>query len=167
MSDQRSSTGLSENSNLAPAQIANPPDSTSMTVYDPRLNNDRATSATIPCDPENKWLLVCARAVQRPTSLFHLDVGSIMSDQQLFTKLRQIYLQAKKPSYRRLSFKTVRSIRFVQVRLRSHLRTSTFSDTSSLNCIRGIWLTCAKPLICPRRPSRTITYTNLAICYRL
>ncbi|CAL8581886.1 hypothetical protein XPA_007566 [Xanthoria parietina] len=116
-SGQPSITDLSETSNSAPASNPNPPGSMSRTGYDPRLSNDRAISATIPCNPESKWLLVCARAVQRPTSLFHLDVGSTTSDQQFFKLLRQTYVQAKKHWYRGLSFKRVRSIRFVQFEL--------------------------------------------------
>lgn len=167
MSGQPSITDLSETSNSAPASNANPPGPMSRTVYDPRLSNDRAISATIPCNPESKWLLVCTRAVQRPTSLFHLDVGSTTSDQQFFKLLRQTYVQAKKHWYRGLSFKRVRSIRFVQVRLLSPTRPLTCSDAGSLNCIPETWLTCAKFLICPQPLSRTITCTNLAIYYRL
>ncbi|CAO1600724.1 hypothetical protein XANCAGTX0491_004406 [Xanthoria calcicola] len=117
MSGQPSITDPSETSNSAPASNANPPGPMSRTVYDPRQSNDRAISATMLCNPESKWLLVCARAVQRPTSLFHLDVGSTTSDQQFFKLLRQTYVQAKNHWYRGLSFKRVRSIRFVQFEL--------------------------------------------------
>ncbi|KAL8659409.1 MAG: hypothetical protein Q9226_000436 [Calogaya cf. arnoldii] len=117
ISSQLLGTGSSESPNSSLAQIANSYDPTSRTRYDPLVGIDRSTSTTIPCNPENEWLLVCARAALRPISLFHLDVGSTTSDQQLFTKLRQAYLQFKKASYQRLSFKTVRSIRFVQFEL--------------------------------------------------
>ncbi|KAL8921384.1 MAG: hypothetical protein Q9172_004048 [Xanthocarpia lactea] len=116
-SGQTLGTGSDEPFNLALAPVANLQDSASRTFYNPRPGHSQSTSATIPCTLESNWLLVCARAAQRPTSLFHLDVGSTTSDQQLFAKLRQTYVQAKKASYRSLSFKTVRSIRFVQFEL--------------------------------------------------
>ncbi|KAL8783512.1 MAG: hypothetical protein Q9213_004558 [Squamulea squamosa] len=99
MPSQSSSTVSSGLSNLAFAQSSKPLDPTSGTSYDPRLNNGRPTSATVVCSPESKWLLVCAQAAQRPTSLIHMDVGSTASDQQLFEEL------------------LVRSIRFVQFEL--------------------------------------------------
>lgn len=87
------------------------------TVYNPRPVNSRPTSATIACDLESRWLLVCAQVWQRPTSLLHLDVCSTSSDQQLFTELRQLYLQLKRAWWRRLSLKAVKSIRFIQFEL--------------------------------------------------
>ncbi|KAL8911465.1 MAG: hypothetical protein Q9171_003363 [Xanthocarpia ochracea] len=116
-SGQSLGTSSNEPFNFALAPAASLQDSASRTFYNPRPGHSQSTSATIPCNLESKWLLVCARAAQRPTSLFHLDVGSTTSDQQLFAKLRQIYVQAKKASYHSLSFKTVRSIRFVQFEL--------------------------------------------------
>ncbi|KAL8805454.1 MAG: hypothetical protein Q9200_005419 [Gallowayella weberi] len=91
--------------------------STSAATYDPYPANDRPNSAIIPCGPENKWLMVCLRAWQRPTSLLHLSVCSTASDQELFTALRQSYIQLKKAKYYRFSLKRAQSIRFVQFEL--------------------------------------------------
>ncbi len=166
-SGQTLGTGSDEPFSFALAPIANLQDSASRTFYDPRPGHSQSTSGTIPCNLESKWLLVCARAAQRPTSLFHMDVGSTTSDQQLFAKLRQIYVQAKKASYRSLSFKTVRSIRFVQVCFLDYLKSLTYPYVISSNYIRGIWLTFAKSLICPQKLRKTTIYTNPAICCRL
>ncbi|KAL8716588.1 MAG: hypothetical protein Q9225_006098, partial [Loekoesia sp. 1 TL-2023] len=85
--------------------------------YDPRPINGRPASTTVTCGPESKWLLVCAQAWQRPTSLLHLNVCSTSSDQQLFTELRQLFVQLKKAWWHNLSLKVVKSIRFVQFEL--------------------------------------------------
>ncbi|KAL8646218.1 MAG: hypothetical protein Q9210_006262, partial [Variospora velana] len=85
--------------------------------YDPRPTNARPTSTAIACGPESKWLLVCAQAWHRPTSLLHLNVCSTTSDQQLFTELRQLYVSLKKAWWHRLSLKVVQSIRYVQFEL--------------------------------------------------
>ncbi|KAL8804222.1 MAG: hypothetical protein Q9182_002676 [Xanthomendoza sp. 2 TL-2023] len=56
-------------------------------------------------------------AWQRRTSLLHLNVCSTASDQELFTALRQSYIQLKKARFYRYSLKSVQSIRFVQFEL--------------------------------------------------
>lgn len=93
------------------------PNNSRISIYEPNPVNGRPTSATITCDPESKWLLVCAQSWQRPTSLLHLNVCSTSSDQQLFTDLRQLYLQLKRVWWHRLSLQTVKSIRFIQFEL--------------------------------------------------
>ncbi len=150
-SGQSLGTSSDESFNFALAPVANLQDSASRTFYNPRPSHSQSTLETIPCNPESKWLLVCTRAAQRPTTLFHLDVGSTTSDQQLFAKLRQTYVQAKKASYHSLSFKTVRSIRFVQVCFLDYLKSLTYPYVISLNYIRGIWLMFAKSPICPQK----------------
>ncbi|KAL8899612.1 MAG: hypothetical protein Q9207_006108 [Kuettlingeria erythrocarpa] len=83
--------------------------------YNPRPMDGRPTSTTITCGPESNWLLVCAQAWQRPISLLHLSVCLIRSDRELFVELRQRYTGLKKAWWSRLSMKSVRSIRYVQV----------------------------------------------------
>ncbi|KAL8712595.1 MAG: hypothetical protein Q9220_003126 [cf. Caloplaca sp. 1 TL-2023] len=85
--------------------------------YNPRPMSGQHTSATVACDPESKWLLVCARALNRPTTLLHMNVCAMSSDRQLFSELRQSYLQLKRAWYHRFSLKVVSSIRFVQFEL--------------------------------------------------
>ncbi|KAL8691651.1 MAG: hypothetical protein Q9218_003172 [Villophora microphyllina] len=92
-----------------PASVGASPDSSA--------SNGQNLSAITTCDQESRWLLVCARASQRPTSLLHLNVCSTKSDQQLFTELRRAYQQLKKAWYYRLSLRTVQSIRFIQFEL--------------------------------------------------
>ncbi|KAL8770026.1 MAG: hypothetical protein Q9194_005271 [Teloschistes cf. exilis] len=94
---------LSRTPNSAPAA----------TTIGPNARNNQHSSATTVCEQESKWLLVCARAWRRPTSLVHLNVCSTSSDQQMFTELRRLYLQTK-AWYHRFSLKAVQSIRFVQ-----------------------------------------------------
>ncbi|KAL8830148.1 MAG: hypothetical protein Q9170_005869 [Blastenia crenularia] len=90
---------------------------TSASSYSPHPTDGRPTSTAIQCGPEIKWLLVCAQAWQRPTTLLHLNVCSTTSDQQLFTELRQLYQQLKRAWWHKFSLKRVRSIRFIQFEL--------------------------------------------------
>ena len=66
-------------------------------------------------DPESCWLLLCAKAKERPTCLFQMDVRSTTTDAELFTSLRNIYFGLSGRWKRWLSLSRVRSIRFVQV----------------------------------------------------
>lgn len=100
---------------MPPAHVPSRDGAAPNAPYDPRPTNGRPSSATIACDQESKWLLICARMWQRPTSLLHLNVCSMASDQQLFAELRRSYLQLKKAWYQKVSLKVVRSIKFVQV----------------------------------------------------
>ncbi|KAL8780100.1 MAG: hypothetical protein Q9213_006622 [Squamulea squamosa] len=109
--------GTPMDSNITPALIPIHGGSASTTPYHPRPTNGRPGSATIACDQESKWLLICARMWQRPTSLLHLNVCSMVSDQQLFIELRRSYLQLKKAWYQKFSLKAVQTIRFVQFEL--------------------------------------------------
>ncbi|KAL8626868.1 hypothetical protein Q9189_007437 [Teloschistes chrysophthalmus] len=86
------------------------------TTIGSNARNSQHSSATTVSEQESKWLLVCARAWRRPTSLIHLNVCSTSSDQQLFTELRRSYLQTK-AWYHRFTLKAVQSIRFVQFEL--------------------------------------------------
>ncbi|KAL9579637.1 MAG: hypothetical protein Q9212_004992 [Teloschistes hypoglaucus] len=105
------------------------PNSTSTsTTIDPNARVDQHSSATTICEQESKWLLVCARAWRRPTSLIHLNVCSTSSDQQLFTELRRSYLQTK-AWYHRFSLKVVQSIRFVQAERRIPLPSLRLAPT--------------------------------------
>lgn len=88
--------------------------------YNPRPINGGHFSATISCDPECKWLLICAQPWHRPTSLLHLKLCSTTSDKQLFKDLRQPYLELRKVWWQKLSLKVVQSIRFVQVSTLRH-----------------------------------------------
>ncbi|KAI4092076.1 MAG: hypothetical protein LQ344_003731 [Seirophora lacunosa] len=94
--------------------------------YNPCPTNGRPTSTAITCGPESKWLLVCAQAWRRPTSLLHLNVCSTTSDQQLFTELRQLYVSLKKAWWHRLTLKVVQSIKYVQITaLKPSVRTTS------------------------------------------
>ena len=86
-------------------------------AYDPRTNLNQVGFTTIQCDPESRWLLVCAQARKRPTSLSQIDVCSVASDRELFTQLRRSYYSLKGKWSRLLSLRTIKGISFVQVRV--------------------------------------------------
>ncbi|KAI4185198.1 MAG: hypothetical protein LQ346_005961 [Caloplaca aetnensis] len=70
LSMQPLGTDASASSTSAPTGLSVPANTAS---YNPRPLDGRPNSTTITCDPESKWLLVCAQAWQRPTSLMHLS----------------------------------------------------------------------------------------------
>lgn len=84
-------------------------------AYDPRPKEGEEVTTVIDCDPESRWLLVCAKAKERPTSLSQLDVCSTSTDKELFDNLRKSYLKLKSRWSRWFSLKRVQSIQFVQV----------------------------------------------------
>ncbi|KAL9630172.1 MAG: hypothetical protein Q9204_004856 [Flavoplaca sp. TL-2023a] len=86
-------------------------------IYDPQRGSGTLSSSTWVNTPESKWLLICTQAWRRPTSLLHLDLCSTTSDKQLFTDLRQTYLELRKVWWQKLSLKVIHSIRFVQFEL--------------------------------------------------
>lgn len=84
-------------------------------TYDPSLKNSTNVPTSIQCGPESRWLLVCASARKRPISLSHMDVCSTPSDQELFQKMKDAYVNLRGRWCQILSLKTVKSIKFVQV----------------------------------------------------
>lgn len=108
---------LAGSSSSTPAGFSNLGLSRLTSSYDPRPMNGRPTLTNVTSSPEMKWLLVCAQAWHRPTSLLHLNLCMTTSDQELFTGLRQLYLALKKTWWQKLSLKAVTSIKFVQFEL--------------------------------------------------
>ena len=92
------------------------PTSSSSQPYSARPYYTQATSTVIQCDPEGQWLLVCAQAKKSPTSLSQIDVCSVTSDRELFRQLKRTYSNLKGKWSHILSLRTIKSIRFVQVR---------------------------------------------------
>jgi len=86
-------------------------------AYDPRPKEGEEATTVIDCDPESRWLLVCAKAKERPTSLSQLDICSTSTAKELFDNLREAYLELKSRWSRWFSLRRVQSIRFVQVSL--------------------------------------------------
>lgn len=91
---------------------------TNLETYDPRPKGAEQVTTVINCDPESRWLLVCAKARERPPSLSQLDICSTATDQELFESLRRSYLELKSRWSRWFPLRRVQSIRFVQVGLR-------------------------------------------------
>ena len=84
-------------------------------IYDPHIQQRNQTSTIINCVPENRWLLICAKVKNKPVGLEHFDVTSVLSDQQLFRDLKDIYHRARASWIRFLPLRTVIGIRFVRV----------------------------------------------------
>ena len=87
----------------------------SSSSYDPCPHHRKEGSTTIECDPECRWLLVCARSKARPPILSQLNVCSTGSDVQLYKELKESYSRLKGKWTQLFSFRGVKSIRFVQV----------------------------------------------------
>ncbi len=170
------STNMSGNptrdSATSPAGAIDPNFTPPRSIYDPPPTSGGLFSTNLRRDepPESKWLLICAQAWRRPTSLLHLDVCSTTSDKQLFRDLRQSYLELKRAWWHRLSLKVVQSIRFVQVsnfffplpddavnRCRLEL---TINPNCSSNSIPATWSTFAKSPTCRPHRAKMNTSTN-------
>lgn len=109
------------------------PDASSK-VYEPCPQRRAEDSISINCDPEPHWLLVCARAKDRPTSLTQLDLCCTSSDKELFQELRLSYRSLKSKSTRLFSLKKVQSIRFVQVSNPSRsFKSHTYGSVANVN----------------------------------
>ena len=87
--------------------------------YDPHPPNSGRTSTVVECDPERRWLLVCAKGKKRPISLAQLDVCSTSSDKELFREVRKIYASVRSRWSQFFSLRTIQSIKFVQVCIQS------------------------------------------------
>ena len=85
-------------------------------TYSPPPGYTQANPTIVQCEPEGQWLLVCAQAKKSPTSLSQIDVCSVTSDKELFRQLKRTYLNLKGKWSHLLSLRTIKSIRFVQVR---------------------------------------------------
>ena len=85
-------------------------------AYDPRPGYRRKETTIPNCGPENRWLLVCAKARKIPIGLAHLDVCDTASDQDFFEKIRASYSKFHSKWKHWLSLKRVQEIRFVQVK---------------------------------------------------
>lgn len=77
----------------------------------------KISSNVIEIGPEGRWLLVCAGQRQNPPILCQFDVCSAKSDREVFASLKEFYTKMKGRLIHRVSMRTVRSIRFVQVSL--------------------------------------------------
>lgn len=84
-------------------------------VYDPLPHHQRRRTTVIDLSPENRWLLMCAKAIKGPIGLAHLNVCNTSSDTELFEKIRASYLKLHGKWKHWLSLKRVQEIRFVQV----------------------------------------------------
>lgn len=118
-SDEAASGNVAVSSGQATLSGRSRPDSARESGQDESTFNVPGVS----CDPENKWLLVCAGARQRPIRLTHLDVFSMGSDYELLTELRRSYADLKKAWYHKLSMRSVQTIRYIQVSSSRELRT--------------------------------------------
>ena len=72
------------------------------------------------CGPEGKWLLVCAKTQESVPTLNQLDVCSIGIDRELFTAMRNSYMNLRGRWKHLLSFRTIKGIKFVNVRYRTY-----------------------------------------------
>ena len=77
------------------------------------------SSAVIDIDPESRWVLTCAKSSARQTGLTQVDVYRTASDKDYFQNLKRAYLSSRSWTSRIFSLKTVKSIRFVRVRVSS------------------------------------------------
>ena len=84
-------------------------------VYNPHPHFQRRRTTVIDLSPENRWLLMCAKAIKGPIGLAHLNVCNTSSDKELFEKIRASYLKLHGKWKHWLSLKRVQEIRFVQV----------------------------------------------------
>ncbi len=130
----------------------------------------KVSSNVIDIGPEGRWLLVCAGPRQHPPILCQFDVCSAKSDREVFASLKEFYTNMKGRLIHHVSMRTVRSIRFVQVRLgcraltRRRYKTLTLSHSS--NYISKTSSTSAKCPICHLNLEKMSICTSPAISYR-
>jgi len=127
------------------------------------------SSNVIEIGPEGRWLLVCAGQRQTPPTLCQFDMCSAKSDREVFAGLKGFYTNMKGRFIHHVSMKTVRSIRFVQVRfacggLASRKRRTLMLGHSS-NYISETSSTFAKYPICHLNLEKMSTCTSPAISY--
>lgn len=84
-------------------------------AYDPHPHYRRPRTTVLNLGLENRWLLVCAKAIKSPIGLAHLNVCDTSSDKELFENIRASYLKLHSKWKYWLSLKRVQAIRFVQV----------------------------------------------------
>lgn len=90
-------------------------------TYNPHPQYEPYRSTIIPCEPEKRWLLICAQARKRPIGLEHFDICRTSSDQELFTKMKIMHLRLRARWSNIFSLRWVKGIRFVKVCFRSQL----------------------------------------------
>ena len=129
-------------------------------AYDPR---PQYASHTVVrgCNPESRWLLVCAQGKERPTTLSQLDICATPSDKELFTELKKAYMALRGKWKHILSLKKIQSIRFVQVKpLKSTAVVNEPITMNSSNSTFEILSISEKSPICLLSPRRTSISTN-------
>lgn len=135
-------------------------------VYDPCPQERREGSTVVQCDPECRWLLVCARTQKGPTKLSHMNICSTFSDKELFRLLNKSYCSIRSSWKSLLSLRKVQSIRFVHVRelgLRSlYLCSIILTYIHSFSSVSKISLTFVNFLICLPKTRGTSTSSNPA-----
>lgn len=134
-------------------------------AYDPR---PQYASHTVVkgCDPESRWLLVCAQGKERPTTLSQLDICATPSDRELFTELKKAYMTLKGKWKHILSLKKIQSIRFVQVKpSKSTIVLNEPITINSSNSTFEILSISVKSPICLLNPRRTSISTNHTTSY--
>ncbi|KAL2038300.1 hypothetical protein N7G274_008949 [Stereocaulon virgatum] len=113
-------TAASESSGLIhltqqPTHLGIQSQRSSSACHDSCPHHRKEGSTTMECDPECRWLLVCARSKKRPPILSQLKVCSTHSDTQLYRELKHSYSTLRGKYTQLLSLRGVKSIRFVQV----------------------------------------------------
>jgi len=130
----------------------------------------KASSNVIEIGPEGRWLLVCAGQRQNPPILRQFDVCSAKSDREVFAGLKEFYTIMKGRFIHHVSMRTVRSIRFVQVRLDygalASRKYKTLILCHSSNYISKTSSTSAKYPICHLNLEKMSICTSPAISYR-
>ena len=91
------------------------PSQPSAPTYDPRIQQRTQRSTIINCNPENRWLLICAKVRKKPIGLEQFDVSTILSDRQLFKDLRRLYGRLRARWIKWLPLRKVTGVRFVRV----------------------------------------------------
>lgn len=128
------------------------------------------SSNVIEIGPEGRWLLVCAGPRRKPPILCQFDVCSAKSDREVFAGLKEFYTNMKGVFIHHMSMRTVRSIKYVQVRLacetlaRRKRRTLMLGHSS--NYMSETSSTSAKSPTCHLNLERMSTCTSPATSYR-